>query len=42
MSLKRSNSRIACRHFLDQHFDPDILRRLVEGAANAARPNFGF
>ena len=30
------NSRIACRHFLDQNVDPDIVRRLVEGAAKAA------
>ena len=30
------NSRIACRHFLDLHVDPDIVRRVVEGAANAA------
>ena len=34
--FKAVNSRIACRHFLDQHVDPDIVRRLVEGAANAA------
>jgi nitroreductase len=30
------SSRIACRYFLDQHVDPDIVHRLVEGAANAA------
>jgi hypothetical protein len=35
MSLERS-TRIACQHFLYQHVDPDIVRRLVEGAANAA------
>ena len=34
--FKAVNSRIACRHFLDQRVDPDIVRRLVEGAANAA------
>jgi nitroreductase len=27
------NSRIACRHFLDKQVDPDIVRRLVAGAA---------
>ena len=34
--FKAVNSRIACRHFLDRHVDPDIVRKLVEGAANAA------
>ena len=30
------NSRIACRHFLDKQVDPDIVRRLVAGAAYAS------
>jgi nitroreductase len=34
--FKAVSSRISCRHFLDQHVDPDIVRRLVDGAANAA------
>ena len=34
--FEAANSRRACRHFLDKQVDPDIVRRLIEGAANAA------
>ena len=30
------NSRIACRQFLEKPVDPNIVRKLIEGAARAA------
>ena len=34
--LEAINSRIACRQFLDKPVDPNMVRKLLEGAGRAA------